>query len=135
LEAGKNYRLRVPKDTPAKQFWSLTVYDRATWAFIKNPLDRAGLSSFNLNQMKTNSEGSVDLYFGAKRPDGLTGVKSHLRASDTAQIIVQHTWGYFFLKAAKQRGEPAKPHLWRVIPLTISASIQETFTASLSTRS
>ena len=71
LKAGKNYRLRVPKDTPAKQFWSLTVYERATWAFIKNPLDRAGLGSFNLGQMKTNSEGGVDLYFGPKAPDGM----------------------------------------------------------------
>src|SRR5262249_38021912 len=63
LQAGKTYKLRVPKDTPAKEFWSLTVYDRANWAFINNPLDRAGLDSFNKN-MKMNVDGSVDLYFG-----------------------------------------------------------------------
>ena len=55
LEAGKTYKLRVPKDVPAKQFWSSTVYDRATWAFINNPLDRAGLGSFNKDQMKLNA--------------------------------------------------------------------------------
>jgi hypothetical protein len=71
LEAGKTYRLRVPKDTPAKQFWSLTIYDRRTWAFIKNPLDRAGLGSFNKDTMKMNPDGSVDLYFGPKAPAGL----------------------------------------------------------------
>jgi hypothetical protein len=71
LKAGKTYRLRVPKDTPAKQFWSLTVYDRRTWAFIMNPLDRAGLGSFNMDQMKKNDDGSVDLYFGPKAPSGL----------------------------------------------------------------
>ncbi len=54
LQAGKTYRLRVPKDVPARQFWSLTMYDRATWAFVNNPLDRAGLGSFNLKQMKMN---------------------------------------------------------------------------------
>ena len=43
LQAGKTYRLRVPKDVPARQFWSLTMYDRATWAFVRNPLDRARL--------------------------------------------------------------------------------------------
>jgi hypothetical protein len=69
--AGKNYRVRVPKDTPAKQFWAITVYDRATWAFIKSPLDRAGLDSFSLSKMKKNSDGSVDVYFGPKAPDGL----------------------------------------------------------------
>jgi len=42
-EAGKTYKLRVPKDAPTKEFWSLTIYDRATWAFIQNPLQRAGL--------------------------------------------------------------------------------------------
>ena len=51
----KTYKLRVPKDVPAKQFWSSTVYDRATWAFINNPLDRAGLGSFNKDQMKLNA--------------------------------------------------------------------------------
>ena len=64
LEAGKTYKLRVPKNLPAKQFWSLTIYDLATWAFIPNELDRAGLGSFN--KMKVNDDGSVDLYFGSK---------------------------------------------------------------------
>jgi hypothetical protein len=63
--------VHIPKDIPAKQFWSLTLYDRRTWAFIKNPLDRAGLGSFNINQMKTNPDGSVDLYFGPKAPAGM----------------------------------------------------------------
>ena len=71
LQAGRNYKLTVPKDVPAKQFWSLTMYDRATWAFIKNPLDRAGLGSPNMSTMKTNADGSVDLYFGPTAPAGL----------------------------------------------------------------
>jgi hypothetical protein len=71
LEAGKTYKLRVPKDVPAKQFWSLTIYDRATWAFIQNPLQRAGLGSFNKDTMKVNADGSVDLYFGPTAPAGL----------------------------------------------------------------
>jgi len=71
LAAGKTYKLRVPKDIPAKQFWSLTVYDRATWAFIPNKLDRAGLGSFNKDKMKVNDDGSVDLYFGPKAPADL----------------------------------------------------------------
>jgi hypothetical protein len=71
LEAGKTYKLRVPKDVPAREFWSLTVYERATWAFINNPQDRAGLGSFNKDQMKANADGSVDLYFGPSAPAGL----------------------------------------------------------------
>jgi hypothetical protein len=71
VEAGKTYKVRVPKDVPARQFWSLTVYERATWAFINNPLDRAGLGSFNMDQMQKNADGSVDVYIGPKAPTGL----------------------------------------------------------------
>ena len=71
LQAGKNYKLHVSADVPAREFWSLTIYDRATWAFIQNPLDRAGLGSFNKATMKMNPDGSVDLYFGPKAPAGL----------------------------------------------------------------
>jgi hypothetical protein len=71
LEAGQLYRIRVPKDTPAKQFWSITVYDNATWAFINNPQDRSGLGTFDKDKMKVNDDGSVDIYVGPKAPDGL----------------------------------------------------------------
>src|SRR5271154_4555750 len=71
LEAGKNYRLKVPKDVPVSQFWSLIVYDMATWAFIYSTLERAGLSSREIPKMKTNPDASVYLYFGPKAPDGL----------------------------------------------------------------
>jgi len=71
VEAGKTYKVKIPKNTPAKQFWSVTVYDRATWAFIQNPLDRAGLDSFDVNTMEVNADGSVDVYFGPNAPAGL----------------------------------------------------------------
>jgi hypothetical protein len=70
LEAGRNYRLRVPKDVPARQFWSLTLYDNATWTFIRNPLERNGLGSLDRGAMKLNADGSVDLYFGPDAPAG-----------------------------------------------------------------
>ena len=71
LQAGKTYRIRVPKDVPVKQFWSLIVYDFATWAFIYNSLERVGLSSYDRSTMKLNDDGSVDMYFGPKAPRGL----------------------------------------------------------------
>jgi len=70
LQAGKTYSLTMPPDVPVTQFWSLIIYDLETWAFIYNPLDRAGLSSFDLANMEKNSDGSVTLYFGPKAPDG-----------------------------------------------------------------
>jgi len=71
LEAGVNYRLRVPADVPARQFWSLQLYDRATWNFIKNPTGRTGLSSFQKDEMKVNADGAVDIYWGPDEPKDL----------------------------------------------------------------
>ena len=71
VAAGKNYKLTIPKDIPAEQFWSLTMYDHATWSFINNELDRSGLSSFQKDKMKVNKDGSVDLYFGPTAPKGM----------------------------------------------------------------
>jgi hypothetical protein len=71
LEAGKLYKVNVPPDMPVRQFWSLTIYDRATWAFIYTDTNRTTRSSYDLPDMKKNSDGSVTLYVGPKAPDGL----------------------------------------------------------------
>jgi hypothetical protein len=46
------------------------MYDRATWTFIQNPVNRSGLSSQQKDSMKVNADGSVDLYFGPDAPAG-----------------------------------------------------------------
>jgi hypothetical protein len=48
--------------------WSRRVL---TYAFIYNPLSRAGLSSREKSSRKMNADGSVDIYFGPKAPAGL----------------------------------------------------------------
>jgi len=70
LEAGKTYKLTVPKEVPVTKFWSLTLYDRATWGFIYTPEGRSGLSSRDRDKMKINADGSVTLFFGPKAPTG-----------------------------------------------------------------
>ncbi|HEX4859754.1 MAG TPA: DUF1214 domain-containing protein, partial [Rhizomicrobium sp.] len=68
LDGGKTYRLRVPAGPPAKQFWSLTVYDVDTRCFVDNRQRKADLSS-RMDLVK-NADGSVDVYFGPKPPTG-----------------------------------------------------------------
>lgn len=68
---GKTYRITIPKEVPVRQFWSLIVYDAATFAFIYNPLNRTGLSSFDRDKMKTNADSSLTIYIGPKAPVGL----------------------------------------------------------------
>jgi hypothetical protein len=71
FDGGKSYRLRVPANAPAEQFWSLTLYDSETRSMIQNPTNDAARSS--LDTLKTNTDGSIDLYFGpaGSAPAGL----------------------------------------------------------------
>ena len=71
LQAGKTYKLVMPAKVPVKQFWSLIVYDLETFAFIYSPEQRPGLSSFDLENMQRNADGSTTLYFGPTAPAGL----------------------------------------------------------------
>lgn len=70
FDGSSAYRLRIPKDTPAKDFWSVTVYSMKTKGFVEGA-DRVGLSSKNKETMKLNDDGSVDVYFAPKAPAGL----------------------------------------------------------------
>ena len=68
LQGGNTYTLRVPPNPPVEQFWAMTLYDTETRCFIDNKHEIAGLDSrMDLNK---NDDGSVDLYFGPKPPQG-----------------------------------------------------------------
>jgi hypothetical protein len=71
LLSGKaTYRLRVPADTPARDFWSVIVYSMKTKGFIEQ-VERVGLASTGMDQMQVNADGSVDIYFAPEPPKGM----------------------------------------------------------------
>lgn len=65
--AGENtYKLHIPANVPANQFWAITVYDAETAAFIENsPIQ--SIDSYGKKVLK-NNDGSVDVYFGPEAP-------------------------------------------------------------------
>jgi hypothetical protein len=68
FEGSKSYRLTVPANAPVKQYWSATVYDRATHGLIRDmPRSSRGSQSLGLEK---NADGSADIYFGPKAPAG-----------------------------------------------------------------
>ena len=71
LEAGRNYKLTIPPNMPVSQFWSLIIYDGETWAFIYTPERKVGISSYDMDKLVRNPDGSVTLYFGPTPPKGL----------------------------------------------------------------
>lgn len=68
LDGGRTYRLNVPKDAPAAQFWSVTAYDNDTRCFIPVPQERADRSS--RDDIVVNADGSTDIFFGPAPPAG-----------------------------------------------------------------
>jgi hypothetical protein len=68
FDGSNNYRLHVPANAPASQYWSAVVYDRATHGLIRE-VSRASRSSQSPG-FQTNADGSVDIYFGPNAPAG-----------------------------------------------------------------
>ena len=67
LLGGKNYRLRVPAKPPVKRFWAVTAYDPMS----RSLLDSGGnITIGSMSKPEVNADGSVDIYFGSKMPEG-----------------------------------------------------------------
>ncbi|MFW2438102.1 MAG: DUF1254 domain-containing protein [Arenicellales bacterium] len=69
LMGGNNYSLHIEPNPPAANFWSITVYDIANRLIIRNETRRSDISSRS-EALVTNSDGSVDLFFGPEAPKG-----------------------------------------------------------------
>ena len=69
LSGENTYRLHVPANVPASEFWALTVYDLETEAFFRNSTH---LTVDSLDKaVRKNADGSVDIYVGPKAPAGM----------------------------------------------------------------
>ncbi len=67
LNGGKSYRLHLPAGIPAKDFWSVLVYDSQTRSMLQTDQQFPSVSSQKENVI-TNPDGSVDVYFGPTPP-------------------------------------------------------------------
>ena len=66
LSGSNSYKLHIPKDPPAALFWAVTAYNVTDGTMTEAP---QLLPSINgMNNVKTNDDGSVDLYFGPAKP-------------------------------------------------------------------
>ncbi len=64
--------MTIPANVPAKDFWSVVVYDPQTRSELQT--DQKFPSKNNKKAgIVENKDGSVDLYFGAKAPEGKEG--------------------------------------------------------------
>ncbi|MHC4520532.1 MAG: DUF1254 domain-containing protein [Planctomycetota bacterium] len=72
LDGSKTYKLHLPPNVPVNNFWAVTLYDTQTRSQLQtsNPLPTLGSQT---KGVKKNADGSYDIYFGPKPPQGKEG--------------------------------------------------------------
>ena len=69
LDGNKSYKLNIPADVPAKDFWSIVAYDPQTRSELQTSQNFPSKNN-KKDDLDVNKDGSVDLYFGPKAPKG-----------------------------------------------------------------
>ena len=69
LDGSKTYKLTIPADPPAKDFWSVVVYDPQTRSELQTTQPYPSKNN-KRDDLIYNHDGSVDLYFGPNPPAG-----------------------------------------------------------------
>jgi hypothetical protein len=72
LDGAKTYRLHLPPNPPVKDFWALTLYDTQTRSQLQTDQQFPTLGS-QTEGVQTNADGSYDIYFAPKPPEGKEG--------------------------------------------------------------
>ncbi len=69
FDGSKTYRLHLPPNPPAKDFWALTMYDNQTRSQLQTSqlFPTVGSQSEGIRK---NKDGSYDIYFGPRAPQG-----------------------------------------------------------------
>ena len=70
FDGGRNYRLHVDPNPPAKNFWAVDLYDTQTRSLLQVPSTIWPALASNSGTLEANDDGSYDLYFGPTAPEG-----------------------------------------------------------------
>ena len=87
LDGGKTYKVHVPPNVPAKDFWSFTLYDNQTRSMLQTDERFPGIDN-NKPGMIKNADGSYDVYFGPKAPKG--------QENNWVQSVPGKSWSVIF---------------------------------------
>jgi len=69
LDGGKTYKIHLPPNIPAKDFWSFVVYDNQTRSMLQTDQQFPSIGS-QKKGVVINPDTSVDVYFGPTAPAG-----------------------------------------------------------------
>ncbi len=69
LDGSRSYKLTLPRDVPAKDFWSVVLYDVQTRSMLQTDTPFPSLNS-ERGGVEQNADGTTDIYFGPTMPEG-----------------------------------------------------------------
>lgn len=69
FDGAKNYRVKMPANAPAKDFWSVVLYDPQTRSELQTGQPFPSKNN-KRDRLVANADGSVELYFSPKAPAG-----------------------------------------------------------------
>ncbi len=87
LDGSNTYRVKVPANVPAKDFWSFTLYNNQTRSMLQTDQRFPGLDQ-NRKGLEVNKDGSVDIYFAPAPPKG--------HENNWIQTIPHRGWNMLF---------------------------------------
>jgi len=67
LDGAKTYKIHIPANPPAKDFWALTIYDTQTRSQLQTDQKYPTVGS-QTEGIKMNDDGSYDIYFSPEAP-------------------------------------------------------------------
>jgi hypothetical protein len=88
LDGGKTYKVGLPPNIPMKDNWSFTVYDNQTRSCLQTDQRFPSVNSFDKGVV-TNADGSTDVWFGPRLPNGVAG-------ANWVQTIPGKGWNVLF---------------------------------------
>ena len=71
LSGGTNYKINLPPNIPAANFWSVTLYDAENASGLANGQHFPSFGS--RDKPEQNPDGSIDVYLGPEAPEGHKG--------------------------------------------------------------
>jgi hypothetical protein len=106
LSGGADYRLSLPANIPAANFWSVTLYEAENASGLANGQPFPSLGS--RDKPAQNADGSTDLYLGPKAPEGKQG----------NWLATPNGRGYFAILRLYSPTEPAINKSWKPSDIT-----------------
>jgi len=73
MDGSKTYKITLPKNIPARAFWSITLYDNQTRSMLQTPqkYPRAGSQSYPSPAAVADKDGSTTIYVSPTQPSGV----------------------------------------------------------------